>query len=293
MLNLIVAPLSQCEKGEDYCKRIVSHLKAEKVEYSVYFSPNIEAVSANAEELTKEGETDFVLVGDDVVLHTFLNSVKDVAKIKLGIVPVGEADFAEYLGLNTKPVQAIKDILLGNVEEIDYLKVNNQIIINNLIVGASTEIYEIYSHKKIKNALTKKMLRNRYGNSFSGTKLFLDFKDETKTDLNEENVFELCVANGGKSKGKVVSPLSNVKDGLFNLTYITTGEVEERKKYITQFEKGNQIYDEHTHQKWLTNIKITSPNGKIKAIADGQVEQFDSLNINLVCGGLKVLKAKM
>ena len=292
MLNLIVAPLSQCDKGEDYCKRIVKHLKTEKVEYSVYFSPNMEAVSTNAEELTKEGETDFVIIGDDIVLHTFLNSVKDISKIKLGLVPVGVADFAQYLGANSNPVQAIKDVLLGNVEEIDYLKVNNKIVINNLVIGASTEIYELYSHKKIKNALTKKMLRSRYGNSFSGTNLVLDIKAENKQPA-EENVFELCIANGGKSKGKTISPLSNVKDGLFNLSYITLGEVEERGKYITQFESGQQIYNEHTRQKWLTSMRITSPSGKIKTLLDGEIVELENLTVNIVCGGLKILKAQI
>lgn len=293
MLNIIVAPLSECEKSESYCKTIVSQLKASKTEYSVYFSPTINAVEENAEILTKEGETDFVVVGNDVVLHTFLNSVKDISKIRVGIVPTGDADFAYYLGTSSNPNQAIKDIISGNVEEVDYLNLNNLKVINNIIIGASAELYELYSHQKIKNAITRKLLRSRYGNSFTGINLTLSNKESTKADQVEEKVFELCVANGGKSKGKTISPLSNVSDGLFNLTYINVEETEERKKSLTQFEKGESIYDERTHQKWLNNIKLTPVSGQIKALVDGKILKFDSMNISVVEKGLKLFKAKL
>lgn len=293
MLNIIVAPLTECEKGEAYCKRIVAHLKAEKVEYSVYFSPELKEVENNAAELTREGETDFIVVGNDVVLHSFLNSVKDVSKIKLGIVPVGEADFASYLGLSSNPVQAIKDILTGNVDEVDYINLNNIIVVNNIVVGASAEIYELYYQQKIKNAFTKRHLINRYGNSFIGTSLVLNIKNaEGKTEAKEEKVFELCVANGGNSKGNNISPLCNVRDGLFNLTYVTMDNLEEKGQPLTQFETGEYIYNEKTNQQWLNQIKLTPVSGQIKAMVDGQIFKFDNLNISVVHKGLKLLKAK-
>ena len=161
MLNLIVAPLTECEKGENYCKRIVSYLKQQKVEYAVYFSPELKAIEQNAETLTKEGETDFVLIGNDAVLHAFLNSVKDITKVKLGLVPVGDADFAQYLGINSNPLLAIQDILSGNQVDIDYIKLGNTIVINNIVIGASAEIYELYSQRKLKNALTRKRSEER------------------------------------------------------------------------------------------------------------------------------------
>lgn len=294
MLNILVAPLSECEKGENNCKRIVAQLKQDKVEYSVYFSPDINEIEKNAQELTKEGETDFVIVGNDVVLHTFLNSVKDVSKIRVGIVPTGDADFAHFLGLNTNPVEAIKDIIAGNCEAVDYLTVNNIKVINNILIGASAELYELYSQQKLKNALTRKMLRARYGNSFSGANITLISKNaDGKAEPVEEKIFELCIANGGNSKGKTISPLSNVSDGLFNLTYINIEETEERKKQLTQFEKGESIYNERTHQKWLSNIKIVPVTGQIKAMVDGQILKFDSMNVSVVENGLKLFKAKL
>lgn len=292
MLNLIVAPLSQCEKGEAYCKRVVAFLKENKVEYSVYFSPELNSVRENALELTKEGETDFVVIGDDVVLHAFLNSVENISKIKVGIVPTAGADFASYIGIDSNPVSAIKGIISGNVDAVDYLKVNDQVVINNLVIGASCEIYELYNQQKIKNALTKKILRARYGDSFSGTNLKLSYTEKDKAVEEEKNIFELCIANGGKSKGNKISPLSNVSDGLFNLNYATIEEIEKRGKFLTQFEKGEQIYNEHTQQKWLEEVRLTPTAGKIKTMADGEIALFDELDIKIVPHGLKIMRAK-
>ena len=65
MLNLIVAPKKVDAKAEHYAKRIVKYLKAEKVEYSVYFSLSLEDITANVNELTMFGETEFVVIGND------------------------------------------------------------------------------------------------------------------------------------------------------------------------------------------------------------------------------------
>jgi len=54
MLNILVAPLSECEKGENYCKRIVAQLKQDKVEYSVYFSPSLTAIEENATQIMNQ-----------------------------------------------------------------------------------------------------------------------------------------------------------------------------------------------------------------------------------------------
>ncbi len=69
-------------------------------------------------------------------------------------------------------------------------------------------------------------------------------------------------------------------------------EVEERGKYLTQFEKGDQIYDEHTHQIWCKSINITAEDGQIKAMVDGSIVRLDEIDIQIVPNGLKLMKAK-
>ena len=69
MLNLIVAPKKHVANGEKYVKKIVKYLKAEKVEYSVYFSLNFENLKESVKQLISYGENEFVIVGDDLVIN--------------------------------------------------------------------------------------------------------------------------------------------------------------------------------------------------------------------------------
>ena len=287
MLNIIVAPYDYNSLGERYAKRIVKYLKSQQVEYSVYFSFNFEQIKENVKQLISFGENEFVVVGDDVVLNTVMSSIKDLSKVKIGIVPTSKRDdFASYLGVSANPIQAIKDILLRHVENVDVMLVNDMIVLNNVIVGASVEVFHQFSQYKMKNFITEKFATAKHGNNFQGVELSL----ETKNKAKKETIFELVVANGGLSKGKPVSPLSNLQDGLFNVTYSTNASFEGRKKFIKRFNKGEHIYDENTKQHWMNQLKITNPEKKIKALIDGKIHNLEQLNISIIESGLKIYK---
>lgn len=290
MLNLIVAPRGQNPKAEKSAKKAVKVLKAEKVEYSVYFSMSMQDISTNIQELLNLGESDFILVGDDTLIHSFINTVKDLSKVKVGIIPTGKHnDFANYIEVSKKPKQTIKDILEKNIEEIDYLLLNNSTkIINNILVGASVELYEIFKTYKLQNALTKKFLTLKYGNKFEGIELAFITNKSTKPKY--ENIFELDISNGGLLYGNHISPLSNVRDGLFNLNFSVEPEKEDRKKYLKLFKKGDQIYSEKTKQLWQNSVKIVNPDKRIKILADSQIMTVEELNVQVVENGLKIYK---
>ena len=288
MLNLIVAPKKLDAKAESYAKRIVKYLKAENIEYSVYFSMSLEDITANVNEITMLGETEFVVVGNDVVLNQFLNSVKDINKIKLGIVPTSSKDdFARYIGLESSPILAIKRILNNKIEEIDFLLVNDKKVLNNVIIGSSVEIYEQYSQYAWQSFITEIFSEIKVKNKFTGIELGITAKsNKPKT----ENIYELVVANGGYSKGKHVSPLSNVSDGLFNLIYTNSSNEKANSKALKGYEEGEHIYNENVKQFWLNSIKITNPNNKIKALLDGRIYTLEKLEISVIEKGLKLYK---
>jgi len=288
MLNLIVAPKKVDAKAESFAKRIVKYLKTEKVEYSVYFSMSLEDITANVNELTMFGETEFVVIGNDVALNQFINSFKDLNKIKLGIVPTsGKDDFARYLELETSPILAIKEILKRKVQEIDFLLVNDQKVINNVIIGASVEIFEQYSQYSWQSFITEVMAEMKTKSKFAGIELTLQSKNNK---ARKENVYELVVANGGYSKGKRISPLSNVSDGLFNLIYSNANDKKTNIKAYNAYESGDHIYNENVKQFWLNNIKITNADNKIKALLDGRIFNFEKLEISVIENGLKLYK---
>ncbi len=286
MLNIIVAPYEICDKGESYTKKIVSYLKNEKMEFSVYFSRTLDDITTSVQEILALGETEFVVVGNDVVLNKFLNAVKEVGKIKLGIIPTNKHDdFAEFLEISSNPIQAIKDILAKHIEEVDYLIMNDQIVLNNILVGASAEIFEIYNQYKIKNSFTQKIATMQYGDKFEGIILNFDFKSNK---IKNENIFELSIANGGLSRKKHISPLANVKDGLMNFNYSTILQKNERKQYLNLFNSGKQIYNNNTKQHWTNQLRITNEDNRIKAIVDGTLLNLEEINVQVVENGLKL-----
>lgn len=288
MLNLIVAPPDVAENGEGYCKRIVAFLKEQKVEYAVYFHEKLEDIAGSVSSALSSGENEFVVVGPDAVINAFVNAVKDLSKIKFGIVPTGKQDdFAKFLGISSNPIQAIKDILQKKLDTVDYLLVNDIKVVNNVLVGASADIFEKYNEHKVKNFITQNLAVMQYASKFDGVELTLNLKgNKEKT----ETIYELSIANGGLSQGKKVSPLSNVKDGLFNLTYVALPEKEERKKYLSLFKKGEHIYKEGTNQFWLESLKITNADNKIKALIDGRIFNLDEINVSIVENGLKIFR---
>jgi len=288
MLNIIVAPRSHNVKGEKYAKKIVKFLKQEKQEFSVYFLRDFSYLSDTVKEITSLGETEFVVVGDDVVVSKFLNCVKDISKIKLGIIPTSKKDdFSSYIGLNHKPIQAIKDIVERNVVQVDLLLANDVKVFNNIIIGASVKVAEKYSQFKIKNFISEKIAVAQYAPKFDGEQLNMSIKNGKS---KEENIYELVIANGGKSRGKEVSPLSNINDGLFNVIYSNISTKSDNVKNLRLFNKGKHIYSETTKQLWLNKLKLTNEHNSIKASVDGNIMEFDKLDISIVENCLKLYK---
>ena len=288
MLNLIVAPAQYNKNGEKITKKIVHFLKAENKEYSVYFFTNFDELDAQARELTEQLETEFAIIGDELVLGHFLNNVKDITKIKIGIIPISKHDdFANYLEINVNPIQAIKTILENKIEHVDFLIMNNKIVLNNISIGASVELFEIYNSYKIKNYITRKFATLKHANKIEDFEILIDNKTNKP---KKEMVYELCVSNGGILNGKHVNPLANVKDGLFNLSYSVDLEAKNKKSYLFKFNTGEQIYNEHTKQVWLSTVSLKKPEGDLKVMADGVIETHPEININIVEGGLKIYR---
>ena len=165
--------------------------------------------------------------------------------------------------------------------------VNDKKVINNLIIGASVEIYEQFSQYSWQSFVTEVFAEIKTKNKFSSIELTLQSKNNR---ARKESVYELVVANGGYSKGKNISPLSNVSDGLFNLIYSNANDKKSNIKAFNSYESGKHIYNANVKQFWLNNIKITNSDNKIKALLDGRIFNFDKLEISVIENGLKIYK---
>ncbi len=288
MLNIIVSPKANLPKAEKVTKTIVKYLKQQKEEYAVYFSLDLDDLNKNVKDIQSSGEVEYILVGNDETLNSFVNCFKDLTKIKFGIIPVGDGcDFADFLGLENNPTKAIQKILERKIGKVDYLQANDKRVLNNIIIGSSVETAVAYEQYKIKNSISRKIAEVNYGNKFEGVELSLAIKNDTEI---KENVFELIIANGGLSNGRSVSPLSNMSDGLFNVNYSTADEPKEKKNFTKELNHGRHIYDEGVHQIWTDNLKVSHQDKNIKALVDGVYTTFEEINISIVEAGLRIYK---
>ena len=289
MLNLVVAPKSADKCAERFAKKVVRYLKFKQVEYSVYFSGSMQQLEENVKELFSFGETNFVVVGGDSVLGLLLNLSPDISRLKIGLIPTKHCDFANYLHINSNPMQAIKDILANKLEKVDLLQVNGKKVLNNVLVGASVLVAKKYMQYAIKNPLTEKIAIVKYGNTFDGIDLSLELGS---SKAKKEKIFELSIANAGLSKGKPVSPLSNMQDGLFNLNYANISNKKDKKTYSNLYKNGKHIYSNFSKQFWLSEINIKSPSGEFDVLIDGQLESVNSIQVRILESVLNVYKSK-
>ena len=288
MLNILVAPSDKIAKAEKVAKAVVKYLKEQKVEYSVYFSLNYDSLVSDINELRDNGEFEFVVVGDDETINKFVNCFKDLSKIKFGIVPAGKSvDFAKSLNLEFNPNRAIKNILDKKIYNIDYLELNGRRVLNAIVIGASVETAIAYEQYKLKNFFSKKFAEMSHGEKFNGVDLRLTMKNEPPIDAC---MFELIIANGSYSDGKQVSPLSNLSDGLFNVSYSSAIDNKEKREFVHDEKNGKHIYNDDLVQIWTNNVKIFNEDKRIKALVDGEYGTFEEMNISLVENGLKIYK---
>ncbi len=287
MINIISAPRIHSQKAESNTKHIVKYLKTKNKEYSVYFSYDFDDLTKNVKELISFGETDLIVVGDDETLNYVINSIKDISKIKLGIIPIGDNDdFASFLGLPMNLTEAVDVILKGDTTDIDFLVLNDMRVLNSIVFGSNVEIAEKYKNFKIKNKLMKKVADIKYAKDHMSKNFRITSKNNRAI---EGEITDLIIANGGLCQSRKISPLSNVSDGLFNVSIIKDDE-QIKTNIFSKLNKGEHIYDSHTKQKWLNNIKVEC-NEKVKFLVDNRIMAFDVLDVMLIEKGLKIFKS--
>jgi len=286
MYNIIVNPLAGKNKASKVIKKISKYLKSQKVEFLVFFSETAEDVNNISKKLSKDGERDFIIVGGDGTLSHFVNGLTDPSKVNIGIIPAGKHNhFARYLNIPTNPIDAIQIILDQTTTKIDYLKCNEYRALNLISCGA-IEIAEnkYLSQDKNEKISRRKILKNTLQN-FEGIPLTIDADNFKQKD----KVYTSCaVCNGGfYGDNMYISPLSNMHDGLANLVTLDFSDNKQVSKDYSIVKKGKHIYKTTSSNSWSSyvNIKSDSP---FDTMIDGEIYQFDNLEINVIAKGLNI-----
>lgn len=286
MYNIIANPMANNGKASKVIKKVSKYLKSQAVEFLVYFSENSDDINNLTKKLSREGEREFIVIGGDGTLNHFINGLTDPSKTNFGIIPAGKHNhFARYLNLPKNPVDAIKNILENSTIKVDYLKCNEYRALNLVSCGAIEIAENKYLSQDKDNKLSRRKILNNTLRSFDGIKLSIE-ADNLK---HKEKLYTACaVCNGGFYGDNVyVSPLSNMHDGLANLITIDYSDITKVKGDYKITRSGKHIYKNPSSNTWTTQVKVTSKQ-PFDTMIDGEIYQFDSLEVNVIAKGLNV-----
>ena len=148
-------------------KKIEEAMQAKGIPYHSLFSTLEYGMEEIAKELSSDGvEKDVILIGGDGSLNEFVNGLQNFDHIRLGLIPCGSGnDFAKSLGMKKNPIEALEEILKGEVHhtldvgEVDIYDENENISatkrFNNACgIGFDAEIcYEADAANNLKKGL--------------------------------------------------------------------------------------------------------------------------------------------
>lgn len=290
MYNVIVNPTAGNNKASRVVKKVSKYLKIQNVEFLVFFSESVDDIETITAKLCKEGERDFIVVGGDGTLSHFVNGLTDPSKINFGIIPAGKHNhFARYLGIPKTPINAIRNILEYPAIKVDYLKCNQYRALNLISCGAIELAENKFLSQDKDNKISRRKTLNNTLKAFEGITLSIE-----SDNLNQKNkTYTSCaVCNGGFYGNNIyISPLSNMHDGLANVVTVDYAENKSVKKDYAITKQGKHIYKNPTSNSWSTFVNVKSKQ-PFSAMLDGEIYEFNELEINVIAKGLNIYTKK-
>ncbi|MEM6297891.1 MAG: diacylglycerol kinase family protein [Bacteroidota bacterium] len=138
----IINPTSGTQRKEPLITLI--HEYAENMDYGVVLTESHDHATELAQQAVRS-EVDYVIaVGGDGTVNE-VASVLYNTQTALGIIPIGSGNgLARHLGISTKPVDALKRILNGQVRQIDTALVNGKPFFCTSGTGADAHVSQLF-----------------------------------------------------------------------------------------------------------------------------------------------------
>ncbi len=263
-------------------------LRAQDIAYRMFYTERTGDAGKYARSLSAAGGRDFIVVGGDGTLNEVVSGLTDPAVCTLGLVPAGTGnDFATSMRI-PHGIRALDLILSGEPQPVDYIECGTRRSINIVGTGIDVEI--------LRRCATMRYGTNRgkYFRSliatlmhYKGTRLLVTVNGETK----EYFALIAALCNGKEFGGGIpICPVADTSDGSMELVIV---ESPARRHYLPELINlmRGKILERHiTHHIPCSAALIASPDGKIFAQFDGEIEETEALNAHLVAGKLRMYR---
>ncbi len=218
MFHVISNPVSG-KKGNLKNPQIVARVfEKYGLEYKLYQTACQGDGKALAEQITKDGGRDIVVIGGDGTLHEVLNGLKEPSECRLGLIPSGTGnDFGYALGIPEDAERAAELIATGQAKDVDYIEVGGKRCMNVCGMGMDVDVLERCSRGKSRGKMKylKSLLSSLF--AFKGYNIQIQVDGETI----EKHALIAAVCNGKAFGGGIrICPVAEVDDHKFDVQVI-------------------------------------------------------------------------
>ncbi len=287
MYHIIFNPIS----GQKKTVKTAAFVKAEleKAGFSVQEHPTKSrghCTDIVREITSSEEDARIVVIGGDGTFSEAINGVVDFDKVTFGLIPCGTGnDFARKVGVPKKPKEAVKAILAGAEQKLDYIKLADRRCLNVCGLGMDVDVLVKYASMKHFSGKIKYYLSLFY--------VLTHFKPHrVKFKVGgvekEQDVFMVAVANGSYIGGGMpISPESDVRDGMLDLVVIDNLKKGKILPALLKFLGGKIHLQPYTKVYKATEAEVEIlDDGKIQI--DGEVRTDTKISARIVRNKLKL-----
>ena len=288
MFHIIYNPTSGQKKTVKTAEFVRNELV--KAGYEATFHPTLGEGHCTdiVRELTATGENvNIIIIGGDGTFSEAINGVVDFDKVTFGLIPCGTGnDFARKLGISNRAKRAIKAVLRGKVDHLDYLDIGDgNRCLNVCGMGMDVDVLVKYASMKHFTGKIKYYLSLFY--------VLTHFKPhivryKIGDNEGEQEVFMAAIANGSYiGGGMAISAESDVRDGMLELVVIDNIKKSQLPYRLIKFLAGKMHLQPCTHIYRGTEAEIEildQPNVQI----DGEVRPASTLRGKIIPGKLRI-----
>ncbi len=279
MLNIIANVKSGKGRGLKNIKKVAKYCLKNNIPYALYLTNKPGHATELASQLTKDGG-DIIALGGDGTFHEVLNGIVDTEHTTIGFIPSGRGnDFVRTAGCSLNPIKALKDILSGEIRNIDYIDVNGTRCLNVAGTGLDIDVLERVEGKTGK--LTYLMSLVYCLNHFEPYHVVVKVNGEQY----EYDCIMAGVCNGTAFGGNIkLSPLSKIDDGKLDVIVMTMPENGKIVPVLPKFVQGKHMDMPITHHFECDEVSIKT-NHPVEL--DGEIYRDLKFDCKIVKAGLK------
>ena len=282
MLHFIVNIKSGRGKALKSVRKITDYCALHSIEYSLHITQYQGHGAEIARELSKQENTTIVAIGGDGTFHEVINGIENFENVTVGFIPCGRGnDFARTANFKKKPVEALKDILKGEITYYDYIQIGDKRCLNVAGTGMDVDVLLRVDGSTKKLTYLKSLLSCLA--KFKPYKVKVTVNGET----NEYECLMVGICNGGKFGGNMkICPYAKIDDGELDLVIVTVpnGRIA---PCIPKFLAGKHIGQYWTVYTKCESVVIESEN---PVQLDGEIYNNLLLDCKIVKKGIKTFK---